>query len=290
MKSLNVVLKILLVWSLLVLNNFAFAAQFEHVGGGFQAMSDTITHYTSGASMSDGPYVDICPDCAQSTASTEPYNSENYATSEARAWLYDHADTAEVLVENYVTAKSTDSLWNAGAAVSETLMPLNSTGVYFEITPEAGETVGDAVRVDFEWSIATNFFFNPGAPDAQFMTRTSFYGDAWDDIAITINDMPAPDGYNPLSVEWFKPRVSYADQDGVTRDSEDGFFMACIGDIIGIHLGATTYAELYGAGDMTVHSIQSLCIGFSEVPLPAGIWLLSSGILGLIGIRRIQNR
>ncbi len=153
-----------------------------------------------------------------------------------------------------------------------------TTGIYFQLDPEAGENIGDPVRIDFDWT---------GELSTSLGTTAHIDGGfAGDTIAITLNDYPAPSSFDPAKAVWTRQGNNAAD--GASGSWEDGgFFMAAIGDIIGIHMGAGADLNLDGeAYEIWARGSQELQLTASSVPIPSVVWLLGSGLLGLAAVRR----
>ena len=161
---------------------------------------------------------------------------------------------------------------------TSTVQAAVTTGIYFQLDPEAGENIGDPVRIDFYWM-----------GDLGTSTGTSAHidgGFAGDTIAITLNDYPAPTSFDPAKAVWTQQGNSAADGAGDDFWDDEGFFMAAIGDVIGIHMGAETDLNLDGSGFAWSEASQTLEMTASPVPIPGAVWLLGSGLLGLFAVRR----
>ena len=155
-----------------------------------------------------------------------------------------------------------------------------TAGIFFQITPEAGESVGDLVRIDLEWM-----------GDLVTSEGTSGHlSGGWgsDAIAITLNDCPSSD---PLAnVVWSRGRIDRSDG-GEFYDGEYSFFMAAIGDVVGIHMDSGVELDWDGEGyELWAMASQDLNMEVnSAVPIPGAFWLLGSGLFGLVAVRRRQD-
>ncbi len=182
-------------------------------------------------------------------------------------------------VEGSVNGMSTDPTGHMESySGTSTVQAAVTTGIYFQIDPEVGESIGDPVRIDFDWH---------GDLDTSSGTAAHIDGGfAGDTIAITLNDYPAPTSFDPAKAVW--TRAGSSAQDGLGDDlwQEDGFFMAAIGDVIGIHMGAGADLNLDGNGLAGADASQMLELTASPVPVPGAIWLLGPGLLGLWAVRR----
>jgi hypothetical protein len=163
---------------------------------------------------------------------------------------------------------------------ASTVQAAYSTGIFFEITPEPGEDMGDPVQVSFYWEA-----------EAWTSSGTSARldgGFAGDTIAITMNDCPAPESFDPAKAVWTYDGIILDAEDGF-YDAADGYFSAAIGDIVGIHMDASVELNWYDeADDLEAEAYQSLSLEVNPAPVPApgALWLLGSGLCGLWAIKR----
>ncbi len=162
---------------------------------------------------------------------------------------------------------------------ASTVQAAYSTGIFFEITPDPGENTGDPVQVNFYWM---------GEAWASSGTSAKLDGGfAGDTIAITLNDCPAPESFDPAKAVWTYDGITLEDG-GEFDDEAYGYFSAVIGDIIGIHMDASAelywYNEVYE--DLEAEAYQSLSLEVNPVPVPGALWLLGSGLCGLWAIKR----
>lgn len=152
-----------------------------------------------------------------------------------------------------------------------------TTGVFFIINPSAGEQVGDPVILSWDWSAQAK----TGAQATATLT-----GGNSDNMAITLNDYPALSGSNPAATLWSYSQQSLSQNDNFT-DADSGEILVHIGDIIGVHLGASVSLFVEdGFGEYNASSEQKLNLYVQAVPIPGAVWLLGSGLLGLAGLRR----
>ncbi len=241
----------------------------------------------SGAMVSNGSGTDDPgPD---SSWSHEYVESSQEAVTPDGAVNADGWGTGEVMLENQnlsvyvdgsVAGMSYDTLGHMESyGGASTVQAGVTTGIYFQLDPEAGENIGDPVRIDFYWM-----------GDLGTSTGTTAHidgGFAGDTIAITLNDYPAPSTFDPAKAVWTRPGNYAADGAGDDFWEDGGFFMAAIGDVVGIHMGAGADLNLDGEGyEIWAEGSQELHLTASPVPIPGAVWLLGSGLLGLVAVRR----
>lgn len=259
-------------------------------------LAATFSYYASSLFSQSGALVfngsgtdDPGPD---SSWSHEYVDSSQNAQTPDQAVNADGAGFGEVVLDNQdlsiymdgsVDGMSSDSsghMESYGGA--STVQAGVTTGIYFQLNPETGENIGDPVRIDFYWM-----------GDLSTSTGTTAHidgGFAGDTIAITLNDYPAPNSFDPAKAVWTR-QGNYASDGDFVFWEDGGFFMATIGDIIGIHMGAGADLNLDGeAYEIWAEGSQELQLTANPVPIPGAAWLLGSGFIGLAGFRRRLKR
>lgn len=261
-----------------VLITTANSATFNYYDGGIHSQSDA--YAINGAGNIDNPLVDARWGELVAASSANAYLSspwvESYGGGDGGAY---GVDTGSIRIDlsGSAGACSTDpdgDTWAYGNA--NTVKPGVTTGVFFEIAPSAGESIGDLVRIDFSWY---------GEMETHENGSARIGGGYTSDLGITINDSPASDP--PIWI-WSHTEETIGEND-YYHDDDEGFFIACIGDIIGVHLGAIAEVDLYGTSppdQPSNHSYTSLELDIAPVPVPGAMWLLGSGLVGMVAIRR----
>jgi len=260
------------------------AATFTYYASSLFSQSGALV-YNVGGSESDDPGADTSWDHEEVNSSQyASYDDGNYQV-EASGNGFGSAETYDnqlsIRVEGSVDGMSNDGNGHmesyGGASM---VQPGETAGIFFEITPGVGENIGDPVRIDFSW------MRDLGTSEGTWGHLSGGWGG--DTIAITLNDYPSSD---PLAnVVWSHDRVDRFGGDGFL-DGEDGFFMAAIGDVIGIHMDAGVNLEWDGEGyELWASASQDLTMEANPaVPVPGAFWLLGSGLFGLVAVRRRQK-
>ena len=241
----------------------AWAYEFTFYGGGLWGQWDA---YVNNGTVSDGPQVFRYPGIYSVTApfvvTATAGIADNYTITGAKV---------NVSVSSYVTGFSADPSNTIGNtyANDNTVQPTVTGGIYFQIT---GGTVGDQVQVLYKWA-------------ANGSTGTGTNGIIGGPLAITVNEYNYPGGPGP-SV-WSHADINLSDGDSFTG-SDNGSFTAYDGDIIGIYLSTNTYIDDLAVlpPETTEGSNAYNSMELDVVPLPGAVWLLGSGLVGLLGLRR----
>ena len=166
----------------------------------------------------------------------------------------------------------TDDGSGSAYSTAATVVPAFTTNIYFQIT---GGTTGTPVLVTYSWS-------------ASLLTKdggSAGFSGGFDPLAISVNDYPSSS--SPTYV-WSHANGSIGSNDSLT-DNDSGTFMAYIGDIIGINLGVGANVDFSGTGDFYAESNNNMTLEVQAVPIPAAVWLLGSGLMGLVGLRRFRK-
>jgi len=141
-------------------------------------------------------------------------------------------------------------LWSYGTVGA--LVPAYTGGIFFVIEADEGENTGDPVQVQFHW-IAECY---------------NLYGDAQASVSeggtiyITRNEMP-PAADPPEGIVWSRAGVTFT---GTGSEEDSGSFMAEVGDVIGVFLGASASANLEGAGSSGANVSTSMELLATAVP------------------------
>jgi hypothetical protein len=262
----------------LLFTGMAQAVQFTYYVGGIYSEAGA---YAVNESFYDGPRVSGRWDLQNSYSSTQSFVGEPYVSADGVGSGFGESlfgTDLNILMRGQAAGVSEGpgSGWAYGNA--NTVAPTYSNGLFFRLDPTVGEQVGDPVRVYFNWS------FEASTSDGGSASITG--GDA-DRMALTLNDVPT---WNPdlSKTVWWHENVILGENTD-SEDSADGEFMAKIGDIIGIHLGAMARVDFTGEGNFYADAENRMTLQAEYVPLPASLWLLGSGLLGLVGLRRFRK-
>jgi hypothetical protein len=153
----------------------------------------------------------------------------------------------------------------------------------------SGTDSGSITAIYFDWGSLSSLFTNPASIDDS-LAGVDYTDDSGNWFAATPSNMP---GASTLSNPF------YADF-GISPDKKGGVSGNGVGggEYVSISwaLGGADYASLLaalGSGDVRVGlHVQSLSDGSSATgvstsatPIPGAVWLLGSGLLGLVGLR-----
>jgi len=215
---------------------------------------------------------------SQATASVSDPNLEASGSGHGSYWS--GANEIVISIVAFAEGWSEDSTGDlTGHGDSNTVNPGVTNGVFYEISPGTGENVGDPLYVNYTWMADVQVY----ADDGSVELNGGFVPNK--DMAITLNDYLTTGNPSPGSVKWSHSEVEVSSGDW--SDTDSGFFLAHIGDIIGIHLGVDADLSHSGEGlELQAVGSQYMTLETSPVPIPSAVWLLGSGLIGIVGIRR----
>jgi hypothetical protein len=187
-----------------------------------------------------------------STDFSSAYGSMSATVAEASYWG-SGLGTA-ITLNAGANCSSTDSLaglWSYGTVGA--LIPAYTDGIFFVIEPDAGETAGQAVQIQWHWSAECTAF--SGSAQANVSGSETMY--------LTRNVTP-PTGMPSTGIMWSRAGVTFA---GVDSAQETGSFVAQIGDVIGVFFNASANANLESEGPSATSVTTSMEI-LAGGPLP----------------------
>lgn len=258
------------------------AATIDYSASGFHSQSWARAENPEPEIADSGTHIDQNSTSAATAPSAEVTNVGVWADNQGEHGSdYD----GHRFVEVYATV-SGSSLYSEGKMQAygnaNTVTPAVTNGVFFLINPSPGENVGDPVMLSWDW------YCQVGTGEGGTASLTGGY---FADMTITLNDYPGPSAPDPAKTIW-----SYAGQllaaNESFEDEDYGEYVAHIGDIIGVHLGAYAGLDFTGEGETGAFSGQhlDLYVDTLPVPIPGAVWLLGSGLVGLAGLRRKLKR
>jgi hypothetical protein len=181
-----------------------------------------------------------------------------------------------------------DSGWGNGS--SSTVDSRYTNGIFFQLLPTEGynEDLGDPVQVTFQ------FFYNLGGYGGGGAKVTGG-DDQHQYLALTVGYLPGSIGYYLDSAEWTHEKIEANGQSSEGRI--DGEFTAYIGNIIGIFLGVSSEVNfdhnsngMGFNGDINLQIQANTPSDPSPVPLPGAVWLLGTGLAGLLALGGRRRR
>ena len=247
---------------ILLFTSMAQAAIFTYYGGGFNSTSDAIaiTQYFTHdpiAVSNAGPL----------SASTSVLANFPYVTT------YGSGSGESNSTENNLEISLTGYAYGNGYTGSA-YGNANTSDLLFRLDPSTGEQPGNLVLVSFEWNAVSYPYYVNGQYYAG--GSSSISGGSTDTMFLSLNS----------NAKWSHEKISV---DGATilNETDSGWFYAHIGDIIGINLGVESRIDASQA-QFRAHTGNNSMTLTSEyvVPLPGAIWLLGSGLIGLVGVGR----
>jgi|GEM_PF-6897922 len=284
--------------SALIFSGWAQAVEIVYYAGGFHAQAEaSVTH--AGVTYHDGPNANGSPSAADISATADagnvPFATEAIGWGQAQYNITGNALTMWLGSSAHGQPQSTD---DTGSAYSNAnaVAPGYTNGIFFQLLPTASynEQYGDPVKVTFQWFYT---YAVTGGGKAQLTAGYSEHED--DPLAITVGYDPYsgnPGSYVDKAV-WTHARMVVDYDVGLTDGIfADDFFMAQLGDIIGVFLGVSAEMKFENTYNTTMTLCDSNLQMYADtpsdppaVPLPGAVWLLGSGLLGLGGWRRFRR-
>jgi hypothetical protein len=248
-----------------------WAYQLAYIGSGFSSQSGVPNVSDGGDSTSDGPYSKWDASYV-STNSSASLGSVNASSSGYGQW-YNDSGLNSITVEVGTSAWGSSSTGSGSAyssvATNETG---TTTGIFFQII---GEPSDQPVRVNYTWYAS----INNGVGGTAVLG-----GGSGTPMYISVNEYPAGTPSDPI---WQKDAISVG-SGSAPEYSESGYFMAKVGDIIGINLAAD--ANIDFSGSVSSYSMVYNSMQLDAVPLPPSVWLLGSGLFGLLALSGFRPR
>lgn len=213
-----------------------------------------------------------------------PPNLEEYAWGyqSTSAYYYYNAPQTSVtlLTELQSQAYSLDAdngFLDVSGLVQTAYYNYDYNGIFFEISPSAGESAGTPVQVTLDFELSLHATANGGFAEVK-------NGDDGGSSYLSLNG----------STIWEYAPVILGAGDSLD-DLVSYTFAAQVGDVLGVNM--LTVAGIYlGEGSAKGEAITeatsffTLSVAPNPVPIPGAIWLFGSGFLGLVGVRRKMKR
>ena len=276
---------------MVAMGGMAQAAVFNQLatgGGGFigdaSAYAEAYTYGDTDEYFDVWSPNDLLFDAEASVVFGTPPDLEEYAWGyqSTSAYYYYNAPQTSVtlLTELQSQAYSLDAdtgFLDVSGLVQTAYDNYDYNGIFFEISPSAGESVGTPVQVtlDFDLLLSTH---NGGFAEVK-------NGDDGGSSYLSLNGSSIWE-YAPVELaadDSFDDLVSYT-------------FAAQVGDVLGVNMltvAGISLGEGSVPGDARTEATSFLTLNVaapSPVPIPGAVWLLGSGFLGLVGIRRKMKR
>jgi hypothetical protein len=260
------------------------AAYFSYYGGYFEAStestasvlgvnyptkSDSQTGLTYTGAVSSSLVLPSWTDYQIVTGNTVSYGATYFFVPNSEVYFQIKIDGA------YAATDSSASLSSSSHCRSDD----GSNAFYLQLTPSAGENLGDPVYVNFTW---TGW--------AAMMTGWTGHltgSTASEDIRLTLNDYTGSG-----SVLWSHLPVTVNSGETFSQTATDVFLLH-VGDILGIHLGGGADADVSGyhydplTGNLK-HRLDLEARTFA--PLPPSLVLFGSGMACLGFLNRFRRR
>lgn len=255
MKKLKAILSMVVLGLSLVLlvAPTAGAYSFTYLNGGFFSQS--------AVPGLDGPESNWDSSFANSSAGSDTMYSNGYGQ------LLSSTPNSITVMVNSVAGSGSSSSYSAYSN-NLTANSEGSPGIFFQVSGSPG----DEVQINYFWQASISNY--DGGPD----TLSTLSGGSAP-MFISLNGANVWHQDDPISVGTNSFPVF----------EENGSFSAQVGDIIGINLAAYANNDFSGEGDY-LYSQAYNSLELEVVPLPPAVWLLGSGLLGLLARRGLRPR
>lgn len=259
------------------------AATIDWSASGFHSQSWARAENPEPEIADSGTHIDQNSTSAATAPTAEVTNVSVWAENQGQ---HDSYGDNHRSVEVYATVAGS-SLYSEGRIQAygnaNTVTPAVTNGIFFIINPSPGENVGDPVMLSWDW------YCQVGTGEGGTASLTGGY---FADMTVTLNDYPAPSGPDPAKTIWTYAGLVLGENDYFEDERYGEEHLAHIGDIIGVHLGAGASIDFTGEGESNAFSGQhlDLYVETLPVPIPGAVWLLGSGLVGLVGLRRQLKR
>lgn len=245
-----------------------WAYQFTYVGGGFSSQSEVQNVSNGGDPASD----------AAIPAWNESYAFTNATANVSDPYVYAYVSgygqwtaSGSSLHAEVVSTASGSSEASSGrvSAYNRVVMtaPDITTAIFFRID---GGVTSSPVRINYSWD-ASAMIGDGGTAVLGGGVATPMY--------LSLNEYSVQTPLHPI---WQKDAVKVDNNgDGYYSELVNGYFMAQVGDIIGINLAADVNLDFSGQSNSLL-SMAFSSMQLDAVPLPPSAWLFGSGLLGLL--------